>query len=85
MEEWSECFATLNVLHKVHNGVTSVHKWHHNGEFMQQYHSVIQYNAITLSDYAYKLQFVNSAKWQDTLNSSRIIVQIYVISISFWN
>ena len=32
---------------------------------MQQCYSVIQYNAITLSDYSYKLQFVNSARWQD--------------------
>jgi hypothetical protein len=52
---------------------------------MQQYHSVIRYNAITLSDYAYKLQFVNSARWQDILTISMIIVQIYVISIWFWN
>ena len=41
---------------------------------MQQFYSAIQYNAITLSDYAYKLQFVNSARWQDILTSSRIIV-----------
>ena len=36
---------------------------------MQQFYSVIQYNAITLSDskehYSYKLQFINSARWQD--------------------
>ena len=56
-------------------------KW----EFMQQFYSVIQYSAIILSDYAYKLQFVNSARWQDILTSSRIIVQIYVISIWLWN
>ena len=36
---------------------------------MQQFYSVIQYNAITLSDskehYSYKLQFINSARWKD--------------------
>jgi len=52
---------------------------------MQQCYSVIQYNAITLSDYAYNLQFINSARWQAILTSSRIIVQIYVISIWLWN
>jgi hypothetical protein len=52
---------------------------------MQQFYGVIQYYAVTLSDYAYKLQFVNSARWQAILTSSRIIVQIYVISIWLWN
>jgi len=51
---------------------------------MQKFYSVIQYNAITLSDYTYKLQFVNSARWH-ILTSPRIIVQIYVIGIWLWN
>ena len=60
------------------------------GISMQQFYSVIQYNAIKLSvllkgHYSYKLQFINSARWQDILTSSRIIIQIYVISIWLWN
>jgi len=47
---------------------------------MQQFYSVIQYNTITLNDYAYSYSslIVQNDK---ILTSSRIIVQNYVISI----